>query len=123
MKLQNFAENQWVSGADDGNQLRSAIDGSIVATIDTTGINFKGMLNYARRVGGPNLRQYTFHERALMLKKLAQYLMKGKKEFYDLSTQTGATQGVADKANPVAGAVAEGLFEVDSSQLSVGVRA
>ncbi|SVB24397.1 uncharacterized protein METZ01_LOCUS177251, partial [marine metagenome] len=92
MKLQNFAENQWVSGADDGNQLRSAIDGSIVATIDTTGINFKGMLNYARRVGGPNLRQYTFHERALMLKKLAQYLMKGKKEFYDLSTQTGATQ-------------------------------
>lgn len=37
--------------------------------------------------------------------------------------QTGATQGVADKANPVAGAVAEGLFEVDSSQLSVGVRA
>ena len=37
--------------------------------------------------------------------------------------QTGVTQGAADKANPVAGAVAEGLFEVDASQLSVGRRA
>ena len=78
MKLQNFAENEWVPGIKDGRCLRSAIDGTTIATIDSTGINFQGMLNYARRVGGPNLRKYTFHERALMLKKLAQFLMKGK---------------------------------------------
>ncbi|MBJ90660.1 MAG: phenylacetic acid degradation bifunctional protein PaaZ [Woeseia sp.] len=92
MKLQNFAENEWVPGIKDGRCLRSAIDGTTIATIDSTGINFQGMLNYARRVGGPNLRKYTFHERALMLKKLAQFLMKGKEEFYELSTQTGATR-------------------------------
>ena len=92
MKLQNFAENEWVPGIKDGRRVRSAIDGTTIATIDSTGINFQGMLHYARRVGGPNLRKYTFHERALMLKKLAQFLMKGKEEFYELSTQTGATR-------------------------------
>ena len=34
----------------------------------------------------------TFHERGDMLKALAQYLMEHKKEFYGLSTQTGATR-------------------------------
>jgi oxepin-CoA hydrolase/3-oxo-5,6-dehydrosuberyl-CoA semialdehyde dehydrogenase len=43
-------------------------------------------------VGGPNLRKYTFHERALMLKELAKFLAERKKEFYALSTETGATK-------------------------------
>jgi oxepin-CoA hydrolase/3-oxo-5,6-dehydrosuberyl-CoA semialdehyde dehydrogenase len=50
------------------------------------------MLGFARRTGGGNLRQYTFHERALMLKALAKHLMEHKKEFYELSTETGATK-------------------------------
>ena len=93
MKLQNFAENIWFSGSDDGRVLTSAVDGKTVATITSSGVDFAAMLDYARRVGGSNLRRYTFHERANMLKALAKQLMEHKKEFYALSTETGATRG------------------------------
>jgi oxepin-CoA hydrolase/3-oxo-5,6-dehydrosuberyl-CoA semialdehyde dehydrogenase len=92
MKLQNFAENQWIVGSDDGKPLTSAVDGRPVANISSAGVDFAGMLNYARSTGGPNLRQYTFHDRAFMLKDLAKYLMEQKREFYELSTDTGATR-------------------------------
>jgi oxepin-CoA hydrolase/3-oxo-5,6-dehydrosuberyl-CoA semialdehyde dehydrogenase len=92
MKLQNFAENQWIVGSDGGKPLMSAVDGRPVASISSAGVDFAGMLNYARNIGGPNLRQYTFHDRAFMLKDLAKYLMDHKREFYELSTDTGATR-------------------------------
>lgn len=92
MKLQNFAENQWIDGGDEGRELRSAVDGRTVARISSAGVNFGGMLDYARRVGGANLRRYTFHDRAFMLKDLAKYLMEHKQELYTLSTETGATK-------------------------------
>lgn len=92
MKLQNFAENQWIEGSDDGRELRSAVDGRTVANITSNGVDFGSMLDHARRVGGTNLRQYTFHDRAFMLKDLAKLLMEQKKDFYTLSTQTGATK-------------------------------
>ena len=92
MKLQNFAANQWIEGADDGKALLSAVDGRQVASISSQGVDFGGMLEYARRTGGHNLRQYTFHDRAFMLKDLAKFLMERKQEFYELSTETGATK-------------------------------
>ena len=51
------------------------------------------MLNYAREVGGPNLRRLTFHERAALLKALAQRLGEHKDELYGVSYSTGATRG------------------------------
>ena len=92
MKLQNFAENNWFAGSDDGKPLNSAVDGRPVATISSAGVDFAAMLDYARRVGGENLRKHTFHDRAFMLKDLALFLMENKKEFYALSTETGATK-------------------------------
>ena len=93
MKLQNFAENNWFTGAGDGKLLTSAVDGDTIASITSSGLDFAAMLHYARRTGGSNLRQYTFHERAIMLKALAKQLLEHKKEFYELSTKTGATRG------------------------------
>lgn len=92
MKLQNFAENSWIDGEDDGKALKSAVDGRPVAEITSKGLDFAGMLEFARGVGGENLRQLTFHDRAFMLKALAQHLMEHKKEFYEISTETGATK-------------------------------
>jgi oxepin-CoA hydrolase/3-oxo-5,6-dehydrosuberyl-CoA semialdehyde dehydrogenase len=63
-----------------------------VASISSEGLDFAAMHDYARRVGGANLRKFTFHERAEMLKALAKYLMEHKEEFYALSTETGATR-------------------------------
>ena len=92
MKLGNLVKDQWVEGDGDGTVLTSAVSGEPVATITSNGLDFAGMLEYARTVGGGNLRRYTFHERGEMLKALAQYLMEHKQEFYRLSTETGATK-------------------------------
>lgn len=92
MKLQNYASGVWLEGSDDGRQLTSAVDGRPIASISSDGIDFAAMLDHARNTGGPNLRKYTFHERALMLKELAKFLTGHKKEFYALSTDTGATR-------------------------------
>jgi len=91
-KLGNLVLDRWVDGDGDGNTLTSAVDGSTIAAITSDGLDFKNILNHARTVGGSNLRKYTFHERGEMLKALAKYLNEHKKEFYPLSTQTGATR-------------------------------
>ncbi len=92
MKLGNYALDEWLAGDGDGRPLISAVDSRPLAAITSDGLDFAAMLDHARRVGGANLRQLTFHERGDMLKALAQYLMEHKKEFYTLSTETGATR-------------------------------
>jgi oxepin-CoA hydrolase/3-oxo-5,6-dehydrosuberyl-CoA semialdehyde dehydrogenase len=91
-KLGNLVANQWVEGDGDGNILTSAVTGEPVAAITSNGLDFKAILDYAKSVGGPNLRKLTFHERGDMLKALAIYLNEIKQEVYALSTQTGATR-------------------------------
>ncbi len=92
-KLGNLVQDQWVDGDGDGNILTNAVNGEPVASITSAGLDFGDMLNHARTVGGSHLRKLTFHQRAEMLKELAKYLMEHKKEFYALSTATGATRG------------------------------
>ena len=92
-KLGNLVLERWVDGDGDGNVLTSAVDGSPIANITSNGLDFAEILTHARDVGGHNLRKFTFHERAEMLKALAKYLMEHKKELYALSTATGATRG------------------------------
>ena len=92
MKLKNYAYGQWIEGQGSGTLLSNAVTGEVIAEAGSTGIDFKGMLEYARSVGGPALRKMTFHERALMLKSLALYLTSKKDLFYSLSAATGATR-------------------------------
>jgi oxepin-CoA hydrolase/3-oxo-5,6-dehydrosuberyl-CoA semialdehyde dehydrogenase len=91
-KLGNLAAGRWVDGDGEGRVLHSAVDGREVASITSDGLDFAGMLEHARDVGGANLRRLTFHERAELLKALAKYLTEHKREFYELSTLTGATK-------------------------------
>ena len=72
--------------------LFNAINGNPIAEASSKGLDFKGMMEYARNVAGPKLRKMTFHERALMLKSLALYLSTKKAEFYATSAFTGATK-------------------------------
>ncbi|HYG04815.1 MAG TPA: phenylacetic acid degradation bifunctional protein PaaZ [Stenotrophomonas sp.] len=91
MQLHSYAQGQWRAGTG-GLVLAHAISGAPVATISSQGLDFAGMLAHARQVGGPALRAATFHERALMLKALAQYLLARKETYYALSPATGATR-------------------------------
>ncbi|MET0200092.1 MAG: phenylacetic acid degradation bifunctional protein PaaZ, partial [Rhodococcus fascians] len=90
--LESYAQGRWFAASDEGTPLLSAIDGTEVARISSTGLDVAGMVDYARTVGGPALAALTFHERAGLLKQLGLTLMAGKDEFYEVSTLTGATQ-------------------------------
>lgn len=92
MKLQNYVEGRWVEGAGSGVPLLHAVTGDVVAHATSEGLDFRAMLDHARRVGGPALRRMTFHQRARMLKAMAMHLSNRKDEFYALSSATGATR-------------------------------
>ena len=93
MRLKNYARGEWVEGTGAGTALVHAVTGEQFGEASSGGLDFGAMVEYARNVGGPRLRRLTFHERARMLKALAQYLMRRKDEFYPLSAATGATKG------------------------------
>lgn len=92
MKLQNYAMGEWVTGTGKSAELFNAVTGEVIGETSSGGLDFAAMAAYARTVGGPLLRKMTFHERALMLKALAKYLMDRKEEFYTISAMTGATR-------------------------------
>lgn len=92
MKLGCYTEGRWTTSSADGVLVRSAVSGEPVAEVSSSAVDYGSAIDYARRVGGGNLRKMTFHDRAFMLKALAQHLNGIKKEFYALSTETGATR-------------------------------
>ncbi|MGV3709711.1 MAG: phenylacetic acid degradation bifunctional protein PaaZ [Gemmatimonas sp.] len=92
LTLQNYAQGQWVTGSGKTADLIHAVTGEKIGETSSGGLDFKGMADYARKVGGPKLRAMTFHERAAMLKAMAKHLMEKKDEFYKLSAATGATK-------------------------------
>jgi oxepin-CoA hydrolase/3-oxo-5,6-dehydrosuberyl-CoA semialdehyde dehydrogenase len=92
-RLESYALGQWVSGDGPGTVLHHAVTGAEVAVVTSAGLDMRAMLEHGRGVGGPALRRLTFHERARILKALAQYLTARKEELYAVSAWTGATRG------------------------------
>jgi oxepin-CoA hydrolase / 3-oxo-5,6-dehydrosuberyl-CoA semialdehyde dehydrogenase len=95
MQLESFVQGRWQASERNVVALRDATTGEVIAQASADGLDFAGTLDYARRIGGPNLRRLTFHERAAALKALAKYLTDRKEEFYALSYATGATRSDA----------------------------
>jgi len=92
LKLLNYASDQWIGGDGGLAEVHSAVTGEVIAETGSAGLDFKAMLDHARDVGGRALRKLTFHERAWMLKDLANAIMARKEELYELSYATGATR-------------------------------
>jgi oxepin-CoA hydrolase/3-oxo-5,6-dehydrosuberyl-CoA semialdehyde dehydrogenase len=90
--LRSYVQGTWHTASDEGRPLFDAVTGEEVARISATGVDMAGMLEYGRRVGGPALRELTFHQRAGLLKALAGRLREHRDELYALSARTGATQ-------------------------------
>ncbi|HYC49573.1 MAG TPA: phenylacetic acid degradation bifunctional protein PaaZ, partial [Gemmatimonadaceae bacterium] len=91
-RLENYAVGEWVRGTGKGADLHHAVTGEKIGEASSEGLDFRAMIEYARRAGGPALRKMTFHERARMLKAMASYLNGRKEEFYAISSATGATR-------------------------------
>ena len=91
-RLRSYAQGEWIEGTGKAADLVHAVTGEKIGEASSEGLDFNGMLEYARATGGPKLRAMTFHDRARMLKEMAKYLMERKDEFYKLSEATGATK-------------------------------
>lgn len=90
--LESYLAGSWQPGQGEGKPLLDASTGVPVATIDASGLDLAEALHWGRTTGGAALRKMTYHERALMLKTLAQALMDQKELFYQESFATGATR-------------------------------
>jgi oxepin-CoA hydrolase / 3-oxo-5,6-dehydrosuberyl-CoA semialdehyde dehydrogenase len=103
MKLESYVRDAWVAPGRDMIDVRSAVTGDVVAQVASGGLDMGEILKHARKVGGANLRKLTFHQRADLIKKLAQLLTERKEELYKLSFQTGATR--SDSAIDIEGGI------------------
>jgi oxepin-CoA hydrolase/3-oxo-5,6-dehydrosuberyl-CoA semialdehyde dehydrogenase len=92
VKLGNYILGKWIEGDGTGQELYNAVNGDVIASATTKGLDFKSILEYGREKGSPALRKMTFQERGRMLKALALYLLEQKEKFYTISYKTGATR-------------------------------
>ncbi|HEX3792227.1 MAG TPA: phenylacetic acid degradation bifunctional protein PaaZ [Pseudonocardiaceae bacterium] len=93
--LRSYVAGGWHTAPDEGAPLRDAVTGAEVARISSTGVDFAAALRHGRTVGGPALRELTFHQRAALLKALGSTLREHRDELYALSYRTGTTLGDA----------------------------
>ena len=91
--LRSYVEGRWFTPADEGVPLHDAVTGEEITRVSSAGVDMAAALSYGRRVGGPALRELTFHERAALLKALASRVRESRDELYALSARTGATLG------------------------------
>ncbi|WP_270367256.1 phenylacetic acid degradation bifunctional protein PaaZ [Microbacterium algeriense] len=96
--LPSYVEGAWwtpAAGADRspaGTPVRDASTGEVVTTVSAEGLDLASALEYGRTTGQASLGALTFHQRAVLLKKLALALTERKEELYALSARTGATK-------------------------------
>ena len=88
--VRSYVAGHWFA-PDSGTPVFDAVTGEPVAEVSSQGIDFGAALAYGRQVGGPALRELTFHERAELAKEIGQLLRKYRDELYELSYRTGAT--------------------------------
>jgi oxepin-CoA hydrolase/3-oxo-5,6-dehydrosuberyl-CoA semialdehyde dehydrogenase len=80
------------AAAERATEVRDASTGESVALVSTEGLDLGAALEYARTVGQASLGELTFHQRAVLLKRMALALTERKGELYELSSRTGATK-------------------------------
>ncbi|MEL6235627.1 MAG: aldehyde dehydrogenase family protein, partial [Pseudomonadota bacterium] len=92
MPVSSFAAGRWIGPGTGARPIESAITGAVIAEAGNEALDVAAMLAHARDTGGPALRAMGFHDRARMLKALAQHLQANRDPLYALSFDTGATQ-------------------------------
>lgn len=92
MKLDSFVRGKWSGPGEPAAEIHSAVTGDVVAVTTGSDLDMREILAYGRAVGGKHLGKLTFHQRAGLLKALADYLTQHKDRLYKLSFHAGATR-------------------------------
>ncbi len=88
----SHAAGKWIAPGREARVLASPVTGRKIGRAGGGALDFQAMIDWATTRGGPALREMNFHQRAKMLKALAQYLDARKEELYALNPLTGATR-------------------------------
>jgi oxepin-CoA hydrolase/3-oxo-5,6-dehydrosuberyl-CoA semialdehyde dehydrogenase len=95
--VSSFVRDEWWmpehSAADShATAVRDASTGEILFQVSAEGLDLGSVVEHGRTVGQRELGKLTFHQRALKLKELAQFLKGHREQLYDLAFSTGATK-------------------------------
>ncbi|TJY69895.1 phenylacetic acid degradation bifunctional protein PaaZ [Arthrobacter sp. CAU 1506] len=90
----SYIQDAWWTPAGNvsGTEVRDASTGDVLARVSTDGLDLAAAVEHGRSVGQASLGKLTFHQRALKLKELAQYLNARREALYEVSHRTGATK-------------------------------
>ncbi len=93
-RVESYMAGAWHRPPADGRALLDAATGQAVAELSPPAVDLAASVAYGRDVGGPALRELTFHQRAAMLRNMGKLLLSDniKEQLYDLAYCTGATR-------------------------------
>ena len=91
INVESFIAGHWIAPDKNARDVFSAIDGTLISRVGNGKDHTSLLLDYAKNTGGTALRSMGFHDRARMLKALAQKLNEHREKLYQLSYFTGAT--------------------------------
>ena len=93
-RVESYVRGAWHRPSGDGRLLLDAATGEVVAELSAASTDFVVALDHGRTVGGPALRELTFHRRASILRNVGKLLLgdEAKEQLYGLSYCTGATR-------------------------------
>ena len=89
IRLKNYVQGQWVEGSGSFRSLYNPATEEVVAETSSEGLDFQGVLSYAREVGGPALRKMSFEERAGLLKAMSRALYARREELIEVARVNG----------------------------------
>ena len=87
--LENHVLGGWHAPQGKTADLHDPTTGEVVARCGTAGVDMRAVLNYARTVGGPRLREMTFAQRGAMLDACAKALHALREELIELAIRNG----------------------------------
>jgi 3,4-dehydroadipyl-CoA semialdehyde dehydrogenase len=104
VKLRNFVSGDWSEGLGVGEPLFDPVRGLELARASSDGVDYAAALNYARSVGGPQLRRLTYTERAALLSRIADVLVANRDAYYRIALENSGSPK-SDAAIDIDGAI------------------
>ena len=95
-RIQSYLCGTWQSGNETGSTLVNPATEEVIATADTSGLDFGAALAFARKHGGEALRRLSFSERATILQNMASGLHGAREALIESAiVNGGCTRGDA----------------------------
>lgn len=89
VETKSFVSGKWVPGLGEGQKLVNPATEEVVAKASTEGVDMAHALEFARAVGGKNLRAMTFRARGEMIRAMSRIIHQNRDALITLAIQNG----------------------------------